>query len=104
MTTTVRRVVTGHDETGKAIVLMDGAAGNVNVRPGPVHHIASRLGDARRQRVLMPAGLPGGRLRQARWCGAVGEVQITGQRSLSIGPPGAMCGSQAIGWMLGRGR
>ena len=35
---------------------------------------------------------------------SVGEVQITGQRSLSIGPPGAMCVSQAIGWMLGRGR
>ena len=34
MTTTVRRVVTGHDETGKAIVLMDGAAANVKVRPG----------------------------------------------------------------------
>jgi mannose-6-phosphate isomerase-like protein (cupin superfamily) len=34
MTTTVRRVVTGHDETGKAIVLMDAAAGNVKVRPG----------------------------------------------------------------------
>ncbi len=34
MTTTVRRVVTGHDETGKAIVLIDGAAANVKVRPG----------------------------------------------------------------------
>ena len=34
MTTTVRRVVTGHDETGKAIVLMDAAAGKVKVRPG----------------------------------------------------------------------
>ena len=34
MTTTVRRVITGHDETGRAIVLMDGAAGNVKVRPG----------------------------------------------------------------------
>ncbi len=34
MTTTVRRVVTGHDETGKAIVLTDAAAANVKVRPG----------------------------------------------------------------------
>ena len=34
MTTTVRRVVTGHDETGKAIVVMDGDAANVKVRPG----------------------------------------------------------------------
>ncbi len=34
MTTTVRRVVTGHDETGKAIVLIDGDAANVKVRPG----------------------------------------------------------------------
>ena len=34
MTRAVRRVVTGHDEAGKAIVLMDGAAGNAKVRPG----------------------------------------------------------------------
>ncbi len=34
MTTTVRRVVTAHDDAGKAIVVMDGAAGNVKVRPG----------------------------------------------------------------------
>jgi len=30
----VRRVVTGHDETGKAIVLFDGANPHKNVRPG----------------------------------------------------------------------
>src|SRR3712207_4248054 len=30
--TSVRRVVTGHDETGKAIVLLDGAAPNAKVR------------------------------------------------------------------------
>src|SRR5712691_7792398 len=29
----VRRVVTGHDEGGKAIVVIDGAAPNVRVRP-----------------------------------------------------------------------
>ena len=34
MTTPVRRVVTGHDANGKAIVLTDAAAGNVKVRPG----------------------------------------------------------------------
>jgi mannose-6-phosphate isomerase-like protein (cupin superfamily) len=34
MTKAVRRVVTGHDEAGKAIVLMDGAASSVKVRPG----------------------------------------------------------------------
>ncbi len=28
----IRRVVTGHDENGKAVVLMDGPAGNVKVR------------------------------------------------------------------------
>ena len=32
MPETIRRVVTGHDATGKAIVLMDGAASKVNVR------------------------------------------------------------------------
>ena len=32
MTSSVRRVVTGHDEKGKAIVLMDGEAGNVRIR------------------------------------------------------------------------
>jgi len=30
----IRRVVTGHDETGKAIVLFDGASPYKNVRPG----------------------------------------------------------------------
>lgn len=34
MPTRVRRVVTGHDGSGKAIVLMDGDAANVRVRPG----------------------------------------------------------------------
>ena len=34
MPTKFRRVVTGHDATGKAIVLMDSEAGNVNVRHG----------------------------------------------------------------------
>jgi hypothetical protein len=32
MPLSVRRVVTGHDEEGKAVVLMDGEAGNVKVR------------------------------------------------------------------------
>ena len=32
MASSVRRVVTGHDEKGKAIVLMDGEAGNVKIR------------------------------------------------------------------------
>src|SRR5262249_43063365 len=30
----IRRVVTGHDETGKAVVLFDGASPYKNVRPG----------------------------------------------------------------------
>ena len=34
MTTKVRRVVTGHDDTGKAITLIDDNAANVRVRPG----------------------------------------------------------------------
>ena len=34
MTTTVRRVVTGHDRAGKAVVVTDGEAANVRVRPG----------------------------------------------------------------------
>ena len=34
MTKTVRRVVTGHDDDGKAIVLMDGVAENVKIRSG----------------------------------------------------------------------
>ena len=34
MTTPVRRVVTAHDENGKAIVMMDDAAARVKVRPG----------------------------------------------------------------------
>src|SRR5690348_7970398 len=29
----IRRVVTGHDKTGKAVVIMDGDAPNVRVRP-----------------------------------------------------------------------
>lgn len=35
MPSSVRRVVTGHDEKGKAVVLMDGKAGNVKVRQEP---------------------------------------------------------------------
>jgi mannose-6-phosphate isomerase-like protein (cupin superfamily) len=31
----IRRVVTGHDDTGKAIIEMDGIAPNLTVRPGP---------------------------------------------------------------------
>ena len=34
MTKTVRRVVTGHDHDGRAIVLMDGVAENVKIRSG----------------------------------------------------------------------
>jgi len=30
----IRRVVTGHDQSGKAIVLFDGANAYKNVRPG----------------------------------------------------------------------
>ena len=33
MTSPVRRIVTGHDKNGKAVVLMDSAAPNVKVRP-----------------------------------------------------------------------
>ena len=29
-----RRIVTGHDDTGKAVVLMDGPAPNTQVKPG----------------------------------------------------------------------
>lgn len=32
MSSKIRRVVTGHDENGKAIVIMDGEAGNVRIR------------------------------------------------------------------------
>lgn len=32
MPSSVRRIVTGHDKNGKAIVLMDGEAGNVKIR------------------------------------------------------------------------
>ena len=34
MTTKIRRVVTGHNKAGKAVVLMDGDAPNVKIRPG----------------------------------------------------------------------
>jgi hypothetical protein len=34
MPETTRRIVTGHDSTGKAVVLMDGPAPNTHVRPG----------------------------------------------------------------------
>lgn len=34
MTHSIRRVVTGHDSYGKAVVLIDGIAPNIKVRPG----------------------------------------------------------------------
>jgi hypothetical protein len=34
MSQPIRRVVTGHDQSGKAIVERDGIAGNVRVRAG----------------------------------------------------------------------
>ncbi|HEV3394534.1 MAG TPA: cupin domain-containing protein [Xanthobacteraceae bacterium] len=36
MSNPVRRVVTGHDDAGKAVVLVDGAAPNVRARPGGI--------------------------------------------------------------------
>jgi quercetin dioxygenase-like cupin family protein len=36
MSNPVRRIVTGHDDAGKAVVLVDGAAPNVRARPGGI--------------------------------------------------------------------